>query len=78
MSKLADFALWMNTKGWSTKESVGDYEVLRMKHPLSSDLLLVYQKIGAEHCTVYGTGLHFVRRWLDARKEEKKDAPRNI
>ena len=72
LNKVDDFALWMNTKGWGTQDTVGAYEVLRMKHPLSSDLLIVYQKIGAEHCTVYGNGLHFVRKWLDARKQEKK------
>lgn len=71
VNKVDDFALWMNTKGWCRKQTKGDYEVLRMTHTATSDPLIVYKKLNAEHCTVYGVHLHYVHKWLKERKEKR-------
>jgi len=71
LNKVQEFANWMSTKGWGQRAPKGTYEVLRMVHRNSSEPLIVYKRLKAEHCTVYGNGLHFVHRWLKERKENE-------
>lgn len=65
-SKLAEFTAFCASKGWAQEPCKGAYEVLRMRHPLVKEPLLVYRtdKAKREHYTTYGQSSQMLAAYL--------------
>lgn len=75
VSKLDDFAAWMESKGWVREKQKGHYEVLRMRRPKSetppgkSTVLLVHRKdTDTQHYSLHGESSYWFTRWMRERR----------
>jgi len=72
--KLDEFKGWLETQGWQTAETKGDYEVLRMtwtgdRAKVTSQTLLVHTKADSQfHYTLHGESETWFSRWLFERR----------
>lgn len=73
-SKLAEFTAFCASKGWAQEPCKGDYEVLRMRHPLVKEPLLVYRsdKVGREHYTTYGQSGQLLAAFLHGGEDQRR------
>lgn len=61
-SKLGAFHGWLYDQGYEDLD-LKQYEVLRMRHPLKEGVIIVWRRLGAEHCTLQGLSAEFFAAW---------------
>ena len=76
VSKLEDFAAWLEKMGWERRETKGEYEVLRMyrggqkaRKGRSSYLLVHESNTEKEHLALHGESSLWFSRWQRAKRE---------
>ena len=68
-TKLADFRAFCESRGWTAEAPKSGYEVLRMRHPVRANPLIVHTRDDAtEHYTTWGESQTELRAWMKARK----------
>jgi hypothetical protein len=69
-SKIAEFEAFCANKGWVRVIAVGEYEVLRMRHPDWREPMIVHQKNDPDsmHVTTWGNSADMLRRWMRTRR----------
>lgn len=77
ISRLAQYTAFCASKGWAQEPCKGDYEVLRMRHPLVKEPLLVYRsdKAGREHYTTYGQSAQMLAAFLHGGERRTEERP---
>ena len=70
-TKLADFRVWLEARGWKDEPTKDFYEVLRMSWPGEAPLLVHRKNELKEHYTTWGISETLMGQWL---REKKPDA----
>lgn len=76
VSKLEDFAAWLETMGWERRETKGEYEVLRMyrggqatRKGRSNHLLVHESDTEGDHLALHDESSLWLSRWQRAKRE---------
>lgn len=65
LSKVKDFAAWLQSEGWQLCDTKGLFEVLRARKEGRKFPLILYSRMDApEHCTVQDQDMPVVRTFL--------------
>lgn len=76
LSKVGEFAAWLERRGWVAVPTRGEYEVLRMRHPEQAKPLILYARDRTDHATFgYDQASRFflVKLWLRERRQRDGD-----
>jgi hypothetical protein len=68
-SRLRDFAEWAKRQGYQEQTNLADFQVLRLRPPDGSGILVFYAKLTGDHVTAFGDGTDLVRKWIRERDE---------
>lgn len=63
ISKLNEFALWMEKQGWLSIPTKGDFEILRLVKQGEKPVIL-YQRFGCDHASIPESLFPTVRRFI--------------
>lgn len=80
VSKLEHFAAWCEKQGWKRHQCKGAYEVLRMRHEVENDTLIVYKRdasnSGGElvHLTLFGIAERTFTRYMRDKRNADHSA----
>lgn len=72
LSKIQEFAIWAESQGYHREPTKGAYEVLRLRKHGESPILYFKRDTG-QHATSYGDGTALIKKWINTRKQEKKE-----
>lgn len=67
-TKLKDFAGWAKVQGYCEDDSLGQFQVLRLRPPDGSGMLIFYERLSGDHITTFDEGTDFVRQWIKERE----------
>lgn len=70
-TKLDAFRDYLETKGWTNRDPRGEYEVLRMTHPMYRTLIVHTKLDAVEHYTMHGISEVMFGKWKHSRREAK-------
>ncbi len=70
LKHLSEFTKFCEGLGWVSERVKGDYEVLRMRHPNSKELLIVHDRHSAsQHYTTWGMSNDLAKIFYRQKKE---------
>lgn len=74
---LPDFRRWLQERGWTIEPNIGDFEVLRARHPKVKHPIIFHQRFDTEHVTAIDFGLKLAGQFVRERKHaERRDRDR--
>jgi hypothetical protein len=68
-SKLEEFKQWAVGQGYREDTGSGLYQVLRLRPPEGSGMIVFYERDSGKHVTSHDEGTSLVRRWLREREK---------
>jgi hypothetical protein len=67
--KLEAFRLWAKQQGYKEDDNLGQYQVLRLRPPDGSGLIVFYERLAGDHLTSFDEGTSLVQQWIREREQ---------
>jgi len=73
-NKLESFKQWAISQGYKEDMKIGGYQVLRLRPPDGSGIVVFYIRLTGDHVTSFDDGTSLIRRWLRERTDVEPTA----